>query len=575
MLSASLVRINYNHYIHYMIERTGGQLLTEALARQGVHMIFGIPGVQLDELADALYAAGDQISFVCVRNEQATTYMANGYARSTGAVGVAMVVPGPGVLNALTGLATAFATNSRVLLLAGQIDSRAIGKGYGALHEIPDQTGMLQRLTKWTGTARRADGIPDLVTRAFSEMYSGRPRPVALEVPPDVLASTAIATVDGHARPMPVAPDEADVERAAALLRSSRRPIIYAGGGVGAASPGAALALRELAEALEAPVLVSENGRGAIDARHRLAFDALALRAFRADADIVLGVGTRFLTTFGSQLDIGSASLVLLNADPADLGAPRQAAATICADADPGLRALADAVGKPPRASRTSEFQRVRMWLDRCFADIAPQREYLAAIRSALPDDGIFVSEYTQVGYAASACFPTYHPHGYIGPGYQGTLGFGFATALGVKAADPSRAVLAVTGDGGFSWTMQELSTAKRYSIGLVTVLFNDGYYGNVRRIQKNRYGGRYFASDLTNPDYRVLAEAFGISYARAHDPATLSGVLREALPADEPTLIEVPVGEFPSPWHLIHERIPRPAPIAPDAHLRPVRSRA
>ena len=135
--------------------------------------------------------------------------------------------------------------------------------------------------------------------------------------------------------------------------------------------------------------------------------------------------------------------------------------------------------------------------------------------------------------------------------------------------------MLSVTGDGGFSWTMQELSTAKRYSIGLVTVLFNDGYYGNVRRIQKHRYGGRYFASDLTNPDYRMLAEAFGISYARAHDPATLIGVLREALPAGEPALIEVPVGEFPSPWHLIHERIPGRALIDTDAHKRPIRSRA
>ena len=538
-------------------------------------MIFGIPGVQLDEFTDALYADRDRVSFVCARNEQAATYMADGYARSTGTVGVATVVPGPGVLNALAGLATAYATNSRVLLLAGQIDSSAMGKGYGALHEIPDQTGILQRLTKWTGTARQAAEIPDLVTRAFSELHSGRPRPVALELPPNVLASTADAAIDGYVRPMPAEPDEADVERAADLLRVAQRPVIYVGGGINAACCGAGTALRELAESLEAPVLVSENGRGAIDARHRLAFDGLALRAFRAEADIVLGVGTRFLTTFGSQLDIGSATLALLNADPADLGAPRQAAVAIRADASVGLRALADAIGKPRRASRSDEFLRVRQWLDRCFSDIAPQRKYLDAIRCALPDDGVLVSDYTQVGYAAGACFPTYHARGYIGPGYQGTLGFGFATGLGAKAADPTREVISLTGDGGFSWTMQELSTAKRYSIGLVTVLFNDGCYGNVRRIQKNRYGGRYFASELTNPDYRVLAEAFGISYARASDPEELAGVLRDALAAKGPVLIEVPVGEFPSPWHLIHEGIPRPAPDFPGAKLRNNRSRS
>ena len=184
----------------------------------------------------------------------------------------------------------------------------------------------------------------------------------------------------------------------------------------------------------------------------------------------------------------------------------------------------------------------------------------------------MFVSEFTQVGYAASVCFPVYHPRGYIGPGYQGTLGYGFATALGAKAADPSRAVISVTGDGGFSWTMQELSTLRRYRLGMVTVVFNDGYFGNVRRIQKNRYGGRYFASDLTNPDYQQLAGAFGIGFACARDPGSLAGVLRDAVAASEPVLVEVPVGEFPSPWHLIHEGIPRPAPIAPGAHLPTVR---
>jgi acetolactate synthase-1/2/3 large subunit len=547
-----------------MTERTGGQLLVDALAARGVRTIFGIPGVQLDAATDALYAASDRVGFVCARNEQATTYMADGYARSTGSPGVAMVVPGPGVLNALAGLATAYSTNSRVLLLAGQIDSRLIGSGYGALHEIPDQAGILSRLTKWTGTARRAADVPALVARAFAELSGGRPRPVALELPPDVLASTASAlgSEPGLAAPALLRPQQADVEEVARLLLAAERPLIYAGGGVLAA--GASAALTDLAETLEAPVVVSENARGAIDARHRLAFDGLALRAFRADADLVLAAGSRFLTTFGSQLNVGQARLVLLNADEADLGEPRSPDLTMHADANLGLRALAAAVGNPRRPCRANEFERVRKWLDDCLADIAPQREYLAAIRSALPEDGVFVSEFTQVGYAASACFPVYHPRGYIGPGYQGTLGYGFATALGAKAADRSRAVISVTGDGGFSWTMPELSTARRYGLGVVTVLFNDGHFGNVRRIQKNRYGARYFASDLTNPDYGQLAGAFGIAFARAADPGTLAGVLRDAVVANEPVLVEVPVGEFPSPWHLIHEGIPRPAPAEP-----------
>ncbi|WP_136035534.1 thiamine pyrophosphate-dependent enzyme [Microbacterium sp. K35] len=549
-----------------MTDPTGGDLLADSLINQGVSRIFGIPGVQLDAAADALHARTDQVDFICARNEQSTTYMADGYARSTGDVGVAMVVPGPGVLNALSGVATGYSANSPMLLIAGQIDSQAIGRGLGALHEIPDQTGILQRLTKWTGTARSADEIPGLVREAFTQLRSGRPRPVALEVPPDVLAATSRAVAAERVADAPLVPEEQQIRDAAARLLAAKRPMIVVGGGVLAAN--ASVALQALAEALEAPVLMTENGRGALDARHRLAFDALALRAFREDADLVLAVGTRFVSTFGTQVDTNGAPVILVNAEAADLEGPRAAAQTLHADARLALAGLAAEVGTPARDSRESEFARVRAWLAAQFADIAPQREYLSAIRGALPEDGVFVSEFTQVGYAASACYPAYQPRTYIGPGYQGTLGYGFATALGVKAADPDRAVVSVNGDGGFSWTLQELSTAKRYGLGLVTIVFHDGFYGNVRRIQKNRYGARYFASDLTNPDYGTLAEAFGIRSARATTPQELSGVLADAVPANEPILINVPVGEFPSPWHLIHEGVPRPAPLAPDAHL-------
>ncbi|MEU4016532.1 thiamine pyrophosphate-dependent enzyme [Microbacterium sp. NPDC028030] len=549
-----------------MTDHTGGDLLADSLINQGVSRIFGIPGVQLDAAADALHARADKVDFLCARNEQATTYMADGYARSTGDVGVAMVVPGPGVLNALSGVATGYSANSPMLLIAGQIDSQAIGRGLGALHEIPDQTGILQRLTKWTGTARSADEIPGLVHEAFTQLRTGRPRPVAIEVPPDVLAATSRAAAAERVAAAPLAPDETQIRAAAARLVAAKRPMIVVGGGVLAAN--ASVALQALAEALEAPVLMTENGRGAIDARHRLAFDALALRAFREDADLVLAVGTRFVSTFGTQVDTNGAPVILVNAEAADLEAPRAAVQTLHADARLALAALAAEVGSPARESRESEFARVRTWIAEQFADIAPQREYLGAIRGALPEDGVFVSEFTQVGYAASASYPAYQPRTYIGPGYQGTLGYGFATALGVKAADPSRAVVSVNGDGGFSWTLQELSTAKRYGLGLVTIVFHDGFYGNVRRIQKNRYGARYFASDLTNPDYGKLADAFGIRSARAYTPQELAGVLADAVPANEPILIDVPVGEFPSPWHLIHEGVPRPAPLAPDAHL-------
>ncbi|MDR2256247.1 MAG: hypothetical protein LBE25_09655 [Arthrobacter sp.] len=549
-----------------MQQTTGGDVLVASLIAQGIDRIFGIPGVQLDGAADALFRRADEVDFICARNEQATTYMADGYSRSTGRVGVAMVVPGPGVLNALAGLATAYSANSRVLLLAGQIDSKAIGKGLGALHEIPDQTGVLERLTKWTGTARTPEEIPGLVEEAFRQLLSGRPRPVALEVPPDVLEAFTQALPAGTVEPAPLVPSAEGIEAAAARLLAAQRPLIMVGGGVLAS--GGSQALTALAEALEAPVLMTENGRGAIDARHRLAFDSLALRELRERADLVLAVGTRFVSTFGTQVNTGGAPAIVINAEAADLGAPRAVELGLHADARLALEALGAAVGQPQRPSRAEELALTRAWLEEQLGDIAPQREYLAVIREALPDDGVLVSEFTQVGYAGSACYPAHAPRTYIGPGYQGTLGYGFATAIGVKAADPQRAVISINGDGGFAWTMQELSTVRRYGLGLVTIVFHDGFYGNVRRIQKNRYDARYFASDLTNPDYPALAAAFGIASRTAFSPEELRGVLKEAVAAGEPVLIDVPVGEFPSPWHLIHEGVPRPAPLPEGSHL-------
>ncbi|QNA92148.1 MULTISPECIES: thiamine pyrophosphate-binding protein [unclassified Microbacterium] len=353
-----------------MTDHTGGDLLADSLINQGVSRIFGIPGVQLDAAADALHARADKVDFLCARNEQATTYMADGYARSTGDVGVAMVVPGPGVLNALSGVATGYSANSPMLLIAGQIDSQAIGRGLGALHEIPDQTGILQRLTKWTGTARSADEIPGLVHEAFTQLRTGRPRPVAIEVPPDVLAATSRAAAAERVAAAPLTPDEQQIRAAAARLVAAKRPMIVVGGGVLAAN--ASVALQALAEALEAPVLMTENGRGAIDARHRLAFDALALRAFREDADLVLAVGTRFVSTFGTQVDTNGAPVILVNAEAADLEGPRAAVQTLHADARLALAALAAEVGSPARESRESEFARVRTWIAEQFADIAP-----------------------------------------------------------------------------------------------------------------------------------------------------------------------------------------------------------
>ena len=535
---------------------TGGEALARQLVLEGVRHVFGVPGVQLDYAVDGLARVRDHIAFWNTRHEQATSYMADGYSRSSGNVGVCMVVPGPGLLNALAGVATAYACNSRVLCIAGQIPSHAIGRGLGLLHEIPDQSGILARLTKWSARANTPEEIPTLVHEAFRQLRGGRPRPVGLELPPDVLQAAGEVTLApefqaGEA----LVPEPSLIARAAALLAKAERPLIYAGGGVVAGD--ASQELRALAEQLDCPVVMSPNGRGALDDRHPLALTWLAGRGALAEADLVLGVGSRFLTG-EHQLHLApAAECILLNAEPIDLGEPRQPAIAIHGDAALGLGALADELsGVPVRGKSWLDLGVLRRWAEDVMAEVQPQYGWVHALRAALPEDGILINEFTQVGYMSQAAFPVYEPRTYIAPGYQGTLGYGFPTALGARVANPHRPVLSITGDGGFGWALPELATARKFDIGLVTVVFNDQAYGNVRRAQVEQFDGRIHGTELLNPDFVALAESFGVRGARASTPAELEGLLRETLSSSnpEPMVVDVPVGVMPNPFRHLRE---------------------
>jgi acetolactate synthase-1/2/3 large subunit len=547
---------------------TGGEALAHQLVAEGVTRVFGLPGTQLDYAVDGLAQVQDRIGFLNTRHEQAAAYMADGYARASGEVGVFMVVPGPGLLNAGAGLATAYACSSPVLCICGQIPSGAIGRGYGMLHEIPDQTGILSRLTKWAGFAFTPEQIPGLVRQAFRQLRSGRPQPVAIEVPPDVLQATADVDI---ARPGdevgPDAPDEDQLRAAAAILDAARNPAIYVGGGVLAAD--ASESLRLVAERLEAAVVMSPNGRGALSDRHRLALPSLASQKVLADADAVLAVGTRFRATGGRPVAVpDGAAVIHLNADQRDLANAGDAKLRIHGDADRGLAGLLGHLGSAARPARTAELDAVRHWCAETLAAAEPQMSWVRALRSAIPEDGVLVSEFTQVGYIARIGYPVYQPRTYLGTGYQGTLGYGFPTALGAKVAMPDRGVVSITGDGGFGYSLQELSTARKYGIGLVTVVFDDGAFGNVRRDQREKFAGRVIGSDLLNPDFVQLAGAFGVDGHRVQTPDQLVGALREALTGDEPVLIEVPVGDMPNPWGLLGRAVggtqQRSAPAPP-----------
>lgn len=552
---------------------TGGQLLVAQLRREGVKHVFGIPGIQLDWAVEALRESRETLDFIVPRHEQSASYMADGYARTTGREGVSMVVPGPGVLNALSGLATAYATSSRTLFIAGQIPSDAIGRNHGLLHEIPHQSAILKSLTKWHAIAREPDELASLVNEAFVELRSGHPRPVALEVPPDVLQGLTEALPQDRAIARPTAADPTMILRAAELLRGARMPVIQAGGGAAAADAGPVLA--QLAERLQASVVLTEGARGLMPSGHPLVLSGLGGRAVYPHADVVLAVGTRFLDAAAAPTcSNAGCRFIYVNIDPQHAGPPRQAGTVLTADARTTLKLLVDALGDvPPRPSRATQIAAVKAWCDEQISRIQPQSDYVDALRRALPGDAIIVSELTQIGYFANVAFPVERPRSYLTPGYQGTLGYGFPTSLGAAVGNPLRRVVSITGDGGFGWGMQELSTAVRYRLNLTVIVFADGRFGNVQRIQR-RVFGHEFATEVVNPDFQTLAAAFGALFRRACGPAELGEAIESTAGAG-PVLIEARVGEMPSPWALIHPFVAPATPPPPNPLGEPARPRA
>jgi acetolactate synthase-1/2/3 large subunit len=330
---------------------------------------------------------------------------------------------------------------------------------------------------------------------------------------------------------------------------------------VGSGADDAGAELLAVAEYLQAPVVSNTHGRGIVSDRHHLGLHGPAGHRLWAEADVVLAVGTRLmrpLTAWGTD---DALTLIQVDIDPDEIGRIHPPAVGIVADARLALAALRDALPAhtPPRPSREAELRALKAEFEQAFAAIQPQYDFLRAIRQALPDDGIFVDEMTQVGYAARYILPVYAPRTIITPGYQGTLGYGFATALGVKVAHPHRAVLSVSGDGGFLFTATELATAVQHRIAVAAVVFNDNAYGNVLRMQKTLYGGRVIATQLHNPDFVALAASFGVAGVRAGGPNELRSALQAAFGRSGPTVIEVPVGEMAEPRPFIH--MPRVRP--------------
>ena len=531
---------------------TSGTALVKSLISHGVDTVFGLPGVQTYALFDALNRHRDQLNYVGSRHEQGAAYMAFGYAKSTGRPGVYTVVPGPGFLNTTAALCSAYSANAPVLCITSQIPTPYIGSGAGLLHELPDQLATIKLLTKWGARIETPQAVPALMNEAFTQMTSGRQRPVAVEVPWDVmLAKGDVVMTPPAGKIAPPQVDSRAIEEAVALIRNARQPMIMVGSG--AMESGAEVL--ELAKRIQAPIASFRSGRGVVS--DESSYNLTCAEAYRCwdKTDLLIGIGSRLeLQYFRWPSRPAGLKTIRIDIDPAELTRLKPDAG-IHADARMALVELSAALahsGIDPR-SREEELAGIKKQVQKDIEEIKPQVGYLRAIRDVLPRDGFFVEEISQMGFASYFGFPVYEPRTFVTCGYQGTLGFGFPTALGVKVGNPTKPVVSITGDGGFMFGVQELAAAVQHDIGLVTVVFNNNAFGNVLRDQKERFSGP-LGSELRNPDFMMLAESFGATAMRARSPDELRRALDRAFGMRGPVVIEVPVpqGSEVSPWKYL-----------------------
>ena len=527
---------------------TGGQALIRSLEAHGVTTLFGIPGTHNLAVYDALLDS--PIRHISARHEQGAAFMADGYARAGGQVGVCLSTTGPAALNTLTPLGTAFSDSSRVLCIASQIQAEFLGREKGLLHECSGQSEGFQAVTKWRQTATTVDAIPWLVRDAFAQLGSGRPRPAALEIPCDVL--------DAAGRPALPAPLETDLEqpcpeelsRACQLLEKARRPVIWAGGGLIRA--GASDALTRLAERLQSPVFTTTLGKGAIPEDHPLSAGNTLLhpagRAYLQTCDLMLAVGTRFkeIETERWRLKLPE-RLIHMDIDPAEIGRNYEVSAAVVGHARPALEGCLELCrGAAPARDRAREVKelRGRIWSE-CRQRAPAAVELVECLRAALPRESVLVCDLTAAASWCHHLLEVYEPATFHSPWGFCTLGFGLPAAIGAKLAQPRRPVVLLSGDGGFLFNCQELATAVECGLPLVMMVFNDRGYGVLRPQQMARYG-RTHAADLVNPDFAALAKAFGAGALRVERLEDLPRNLTKALSQPAPCLIEVTA---PIPW--------------------------
>jgi len=536
-----------------MTKMTGGEAIAKSLVREGVEVVFGLPGVQLYGIMAGLRDE-PSVRFITTRHEQATGYMADGYARAGGGpgFGTALVVPGPGLLNAAGGLSTAYSVSSPVFMISGQVQRDFIGKDVGMLHEVNDQLTLIEPITKWRKRVLEVGEIPAAVQEAVYQLKTGRPRPVEIEVPPETMEEQGEATLLDPKSAVREAADSTRIDSAAEMLINAKSPVIIAGGGVGLGN--AHDALIELAEALQAGVFTTLNGKSAIPwsnpfslGLNRGASASTPAGKYYGEADVVIGVGSR-LAGLGGSIVSGDKKVIHIDIDSEEIGRSHDNTYGLAGDAGKTMKELAARIRSAgSRPSQVDKIADVKKTVFDSAPGTQPQWDILQSLQAGVPDDTILIPDSTQIGYYSMAFWKVASRNSYIGSGYSGNLGFAFPTGLGAKVAQPDRPVVVVAGDGGFMYNVSEMATAVQHDINLVTVVFNDNAFGNVGRDLDIGWGGAY-GTELHNPDFPRLARSFGMEAIQVKDPTKVGDSISDAIQMNKPVLVEVPVGPMPVP---------------------------
>jgi len=537
-----------------MVRMSGAKAFVEALKRQKVDVIFGIPGGAVIPIYDVLYDT-DEIRHILMRHEQCAAHAADGYARASGRVGVCMATSGPGATNLVTGIANAYMDSSPIIAFTGQVPKAFIGKD--AFQET-DIVGITTPITKYNFQVQRASEIPRIIKTAFYIASTGRPGPVLVDLPKDTqieideIEFNDNIEIRGY-RPN-YEPHPLQIERAAELLANAERPVIIAGGGV--IGSGASSDLIALAELLLAPVATTLMGKGCISEDHPLCLGLLGMHGTIAsnltvsEADVLLAVGMRFSdrTTGNVEKFCPDAKIIHIDIDTAEIGKNVQPHVPIVADAKRALKALYKRlVQKFKKKERSSWMNRIKELKKQHEemsnkSGVSPPR-LLKELRKMLPVDAIITTEVGQNQMWAALYLKAYKPRTFISSGGLGTMGFGFPASLGAKVACPDVPVVDIAGDGSFLMTEQDLASSVSERIPVIVIIFDNRFLGMVAQWQRLFYDRRYSSIDLgKTPDFVKLAEAFGAQGIYVGSLSEFKKAVKTALKSDVTTVIDVPI---------------------------------